>query len=316
MNIFVNDNAGFKFSQMIIDHWREKGHTVEQEVGANPEKIAEWADLTYIDFLDSNFYCYFNGPGGDNNAPDWKSYPKRGKIAVRAIDIDIWMGRHRDQRIWDYMDNMIVINPFYQEMVQREGNPPEGKLSLITPGVDLTKFIFREKPIDEYKIALVTGNMWEAKATFEAIRLVAMLRQQSGAPFTLHIRGQFISPEWHRVAHDHLIKTLGLEDVVTVYGPQGNMNDWYQDKDYILVTSYKEAFSYAAAEGMAVGLKPIINNFFGSTDIWSEEYLYTNLDDAISKFADPMESKKYRAFIEEKYSATRMFAEYDQLLGT
>lgn len=314
MNIFVNDNNGFKFSQMLIDHWIEKGHVVDKEVGANPAKMKE-ADLTYIDCLDSNFYCYWNGELGDHEAQGWKPYPKKGKIVVRGIDLDLWMGRHRDERIWPYMDEMIVISPFYYNMVQSEGNPPPGKLHLIKPGVDLEQFKYREK-INEYKIALVTGNMWEAKATFEAIRLLDLVRKQTGLDYTLHIRGQFIPPEWHRVAHDHLLKILGLEDKVTVYGQQGSMNDWYQDKDYILVTSYKEAFSYAAAEGMAVGLKPVINNFFGSEDIWDKSHLYNNLDDALVMLAVGSKPQEYRKYIEDHYSAERMFREYDSLLGT
>ncbi len=315
MKIACFSSAGTKFMDDLIEHWRSKGHEVDFEPGANPA-LAEKADLTYIDFLDNNFYCLWNGLAGDHEAVGWQPYPKK-RVAVRAIDIDIWMGRHRDERIWPYMDDMIVINEFYREMVQREGNPPKGKLHLIRPGVNLETFSFRNKPQNDRKIAMVTGNMWEAKATFEAIRMLGVLRNKTGEDYTLHIRGQFIPPEWHRVAHDHLLKTLGLEDKVFVDGPQGSMSDWYQDKDYILVTSYKEAFSYAAAEGMAVGLKPVINNFFGAEDIWPKEYLYSNWDDALEMLAyGEIESDKYRAVIEDRYPLERMLKEYDELFDT
>lgn len=314
MKIAMHSNASMKFMQDIRDHWEAKGHEIFYEPGANPE-LTRTCDLTYIDFLDNNFYCLFNGPGGDNNAPGWKSYPKKGPIVVRAIDIDIWMGRHRDTRIWEYMDHMIVINPFYLRMIQEEGKPPPGKLHLIKCGVNLDKFTFRNKE-NEYKIALVTGNMWEAKATYEAIRLLALLRKQTKHDWTLHIRGDFIPPEWHRAAHEHLLDVLEVRDKVTVYSNVGDMNDWYNDKDYILVTSYKEAFSYAAAEGMAKGLKPVLNNFFGAEEIWDKKYLYTNWDDAVEMFQQPIESEKYRKYIEKNYSLERMLKEYDELLGT
>lgn len=313
MKIAMHSSAGLKFMQDIKDHWEGKGHQVFYEPGANPA-LAEECDLTYIDFLDNNFYCLWNGLAGDHEAADWKPYPKK-RVVVRAIDIDIWMGRHRDPRIWSYMDDIIVISPFYKRMVQEEGNPPEGKLHLIRPGVDLTKFTYREKP-NTYKIALVTGNLWEAKAAWEGIRLVDLLRKQTGKDWTLHIRGQHIAPEWHRVAYEHLIHTLKLRDKVFIYPEVPNMNDWYDDKDFTLVTSYKEAFSYAAAEGMAKGLKPVINNFFGADEVWPKEYLYDNFDEALRMFTEPIMSEDYRNVIYQNYDLKLMLRDYDDLLGT
>lgn len=313
MKIAIHSNFGMKFMQDIKDHWEKRGHEVFYEPGANPA-LAATCDLVYIDALDSNFYCLWNGPSGDHESPDWKPYPKK-KVFVRGIDIDLWMGRHRDERIWKYMDGMIVINEFYRKMVQEEGNPPKGKLHLIRPGVNLKRFTFREKK-NEYKIAMVTGNLWEAKAAWEGIRLLDLVRKATGKDFTLHIRGQHIAPEWHRVAYDHLIHTLKLRDKVTIYGEVGDMNEWLDDKDYILVTSYKEAFSYAAAEGMAKGLKPIINNFFGAADVWPEEYLYNNFDDAIQMFCQPIISDEYRDIVYQNYDLALMLRDYDDLLGT
>src|SRR3990167_10900534 len=125
--IFVCDNAAFKFSQMIIDYWRSKGHEVRQEMGMNPEWLA-WSDLTFVDFMDGNFYNAFNGIVGDHDAPDWKPYPKK-RIAVRGIDIDLFQGRHRDPRIWSYLDDFIVISKWWYDMVHKETTPySDGKL--------------------------------------------------------------------------------------------------------------------------------------------------------------------------------------------
>ncbi len=297
---------------MIIDHWRSKGHEVYSEMGMNP-KWAAWADLTYIDFMDNNFYCLFNGPQGDQTS----HYPKK-RIAVRGIDIDLFQGTYRAPVIWDYLDDFIVISKFWYDKVQAETTPySDGKLHLIRPGVDLQKFKFRDKERG-YKIACVTSNLWEAKDGFGAIRIFQEVnRLYPDKPWELFIRGQYIPPEWHQYAYEHLIEVSGLKDKIHIIGPVDDMNVWYQDKDYLLVTSHKEAFSYAAAEGMAVGLKPVINDFFGSEDIWPDKYRYKSVHEAVDMLTGgDWNPKEYREYIEEHYDAQRMFKEYDDLFQT
>ena len=64
--VFVNDNAMFKFSMALIRHWQSRGHEVFFEPGANPSR-SMWADIIFIDFMDGNFYTYYNGEGGDRS---------------------------------------------------------------------------------------------------------------------------------------------------------------------------------------------------------------------------------------------------------
>ena len=317
MNIAVHDNASGKFSQMIISHWRSRGHDVRFEMGANPEAFSSWADLIYIDFIDGNFYSYYNGMNGDRSQPP---FPKK-RIAVRGIDIDIWQGRHRDPDIWSYLDDFIVINQFYFDLVRNETSPySDSKLHLIKPGVDLGKFTLMYKQ-HGYKIACVMGNIWEAKSGFEAIRIFQEVnRLYPDKPWELFIRGQHIEPDWHLFAYNQLIKNTGLEDrihIVPFLGGEEAMNEWYQDKDYILVTSHKEAFSYAAAEGMAVGLKPVINNFFGSDDIWPKEYRFNSINEACLMLGEgTWLPEEYRQYIVENYDLKKMLESYDSLFQT
>lgn len=314
MKIAVFDSAAFKFSRMLIDHWIAKGHDVQWEIGANPA-LAEWADLTYIDFIDNNCYCLFNGPGGDHEALNWQSYPKK-RLAVRGIDIDIWMGRHRDPRLWNYVDDFITIAPYLYEMVEKEAQFPRPMHHLIRPGVELEKFPFRDKPRG-FNIAMVTGNFWEMKQANEGYRIFDMLvRKYPEHPWKLHVRGEYNSREMEIVMKEHVIDSMGIRDKVQVYSKVQDMNEWYEPMDYILVPSYKEAFSYAAAEAMAKGIKPILNNWKGSTDIWPEKYIYSHLDEAVEMFMGEHTPLEYRKVIEERYDAKRMFADYDKLFGT
>jgi glycosyltransferase involved in cell wall biosynthesis len=95
------------------------------------------------------------------------------------------------------------------------------------------------------------------------------------------------------------------------------MNDYFEDMDYILNPSLKEAFSYVTAEAMAKGIKPILHNWLGAGDTWRENWLYLTPDEAVDMILSgytEKESKNYRKYIEERYDARRMCREVDELL--
>jgi len=314
MKIWMFDNCAFKFSQMIGDYWRSKGHDVRMEMGSNPQACEPDVDLIYIDWMDQNFYYFFNGPNADQGT----HFPKK-RIAVRTIDIDIWQGRHRDPSIWKYLDDLIVINQFYFDMITKETAPySDGKIHLIRPGVDMARFTLKENRDRGYKIAMVTGNIWEAKGVFEGIRIFQeVARLYPDKPWELHIRGQHIMPEWHQFAYDKLIENTGMADRIHIVPQLGDLElpIWYATMDYILVTSHKEAFSYAAAEGMAAGLKPVLNNWFGSE--WPDKYRFNSIHEAVEMIGEgDFKPLEYRQYIEKNYDLKRMLQDYDQLFQT
>lgn len=315
MKIFMNDSTGFKFSQMIADYWRSKGHEVRQEIGANPEG-ALWADLIFIDFLDNNFYCYFNGPSSEPGKHQIEHYPKKGKLVVRGIDIDIWMGRHRDPRIWEYMDKMITIVPHHQKRVAEEGHAPEGKISLVRPGVDLEKFAFRGEPLKNYTIGMAPGDLWEMKNPIEGFRIFQMKQKIDGNHWKLKIRGQHNGRELEQVMKDHVLFS-GKQGDVEIVPVMNDIREFYKSIDFLLVPSLKEAFSYATAEAMAMGVKPILCNWYGSEEIWPKEYIYDDLLEAVDMIAyEGYDPQKYRQLIVDNYDIQKMFRELDELLGT
>ncbi len=111
-----------------------------------------------------------------------------------------------------------------------------------------------------------------------------------------------VSPYPERI---HIVPQISIPEMV----------EFYKRMDYILVTSHKEAFSYAAAEGMATGAKPVLNNWFGSE--WENDFRFNSIHEAIEMIAGgDYNPSEYRQYIEQHYDAERMFRECDQLFGT
>lgn len=306
MKIGVNDNCNRKFSQMIIDHWEQKGHEVRFELGANPE-FGTWAELIFIDFLDNNFNYYYN-----NRVP-------KKKLAVRGIDIDLWCGRHKDGGIYDYLDYLITISEPMFNKVKADQPLSIPKLHLIKPGVDLNKYTFKE-PTLGYNVCMIVGNMWEGKNTLEGFRIFQMVvKQHPELPWQLHIRGE-MSPgerEVDVVMREQVLQNNYASDRVTIYPHVDDINAWLEPMDFIITPSLKEAFSYATAEAMAKGIRPIVNNWWGANTIWPQKYIYHDLDEAVNMIVGgDYNPEEYRQYIIDNYDAQRMFRELDELLGT
>lgn len=308
------DNCTLKFCRDIKEHWEKKGHEVRYEVGAS-EHLAQWADLYYIDWWDNNFHYLFNW---------YKEHPeaKKPKFAVRAIDWDIWAIDVRSQEMVDFVDHIITIAPHMYEKVKNNTNAADdkpivwnNKLSLIRPGLDLDKFPLKKYNSEQFNIGMVCGDMWEFKNAIGGYQIFAILAKRNTA-FKFHVRGQYVGNGYASVMHEHFVKTRNLN--LTLYPPMDNMLDFYNKIDFLIVPSLKEAFSYATAEAMAMGIKPVINNFLGSEGIWPKTYIFNTYKEAVDSIHTYTKEQAldYRNFIIDNYSLTRMLAKYDALLGT
>jgi glycosyltransferase involved in cell wall biosynthesis len=325
MKIAIADNCGGKFSEGIKNHFIRNGHDVKFERGAS-EHLAQWADLYYVDFWDNNIhylYKLYNGDPDRNRPLNWDN-SKKPRIVVRAIDWEVWIGFARDQRIIDWVDDVIVIAPHIEQELRKHADFGN-KIHLIRPGVDLTKFTVKTSKTDGFQLGMVLGDMWWPKNHMGGLDIFTSLYQKDSR-WRLHIRGQHEGGnDFWKQMYEHYLDSRGIRDVVTLYGHVEDMNAWYENIDVLLHPGMKEAFCYAVGEAMAKGIPAFVNDFFGSEHIWS--FRYRTHEEAImylTNFAREKQNdfimtearKVIRSYIEERYSLERMMQEYDTLLNT
>ena len=100
----------------------------------------------------------------------------------------------------------------------------------------------------------------------------------------------------------YMMRELDLADVVFFDGWQEDMNAWLQDKHYVVSGSIGESQGMGLLEGMACGLKPIIHNFPGASEIFPSEFLFNISEEFCQQIlCDRYEPETYRKFIEENY---------------
>jgi hypothetical protein len=304
MQIALFDSWGGKFSSYIKEHWEQLGHKVR----FNPT----WENASGADI---NFFYQ-----ADNGMVDGIEKELTGKVYGQCVDIEVWAGQANAVN-WSKVDGCIFMAKHIQNMVEKDGKLP-CKTTLIKPGIDLTKFTLRKdtrlynKPIR--KIAYVVGDkrIWDVKRLDIAFMLLKdLLTVRPSLIWQLHIRGTYSTHEQYNAYCRYLQKDLKLDEFVVWYEDRvEDMNEWLEDKDYFLLPSTKEAFSYATAEAMAKGIKPIINNWESSKDNWAP-FVCETYGQMMAEFTKgDYNPEVYRQFVEEHYNQDRYFQELDSFL--
>jgi glycosyltransferase involved in cell wall biosynthesis len=112
----------------------------------------------------------------------------------------------------------------------------------------------------------------------------------------------------------HIVDALELGGVVFFDGWQKDINSWLADKHYIISTSIIESQGMGLLEGMACGLKPVIHNFPGASQIFPSEFLFNISEDFCQQvLSDKYEPCRYRKFVEENYSLKKQLGEINRI---
>lgn len=320
MKIAIADNCGLKFLQDIKDHWEKLGHEVRYERGSS-EYLAQWADVYYVEWIDGNLdylWKLYNDPECENRTKDWDNN-KKPKIICRMIDWDIWVDyiSTKNPKYIEFCDEIISIAPHMKRKLIENGVPEE-KITLIRPGVNLERFPLKvNRQTDGFQLGMVLGDFWpQAKNHMGGLDIFTQLYRRDNR-WRLHLRGQHENGEYWPVMYEYYLDSRGIRDAVTLYEPMDDMNEFYNKIDILLHPGMKETFSYATAEAMAKGIPAIVNDFYGSHDIWPTHMLYQTHAEAI-KMIETIQGMNVdvtlRKWIRANYPQSKMDSEYDKLL--
>jgi glycosyltransferase involved in cell wall biosynthesis len=301
MKIYCVDTNLGKFTTDMVDYWKSCGHEVDFQYSYDPSKV-DWADVVWFDCLDNNVVVATQG----------EDLETKKKVVVRAIDIEVWCG------IWnsvnfDYITDLIFTCPHIKKLVTKE--LPYTKVHIIPLGVNVERFSFRKQPQKGYNIAWV-AERWYAKGIDYFLQYAAMLHKVNPAYkiYCVGIWADNATSGYYRAYIDQFLEKnpMNVEFIERVE----DMNKFLEDMNYTICFSKKETFSYATAEGMCKGLKPIIHNFYGAEDIWDKKYIWNTIDEAIKMtINDDYNPFEYRKYITDKYSLIKMVKEVDEVLS-
>lgn len=272
MRIACFDPYNGKFMDDPVRWWQNKGYEVKKEPYYNPELVM-WADVVWFHTADNNLlsatnpeqalkdeWKYSNRPGAwDMHEMDLSNK----KIVVQPIDIEVWGGSHAHDNMWQLVDDCIFIAPHIRDMMMEDSRPQQSnmKVHMIPLGVDLDKWTFKQREPGK-KVAIVSEK-WIIKGMQNILQIAYDLPRS----YEFHWVGIWSNdyPYFREYAED-FIKRNHLNFTFTDW--VDDLDGWLEDKNYMLMASMKEAFSFCTAEAMAKGIKPIPHAFYGSENIW------------------------------------------------
>ncbi len=190
----------------------------------------------------------------------------------------------------------------------------ESKFKIIENGVDLQKYSFsQQKP--GFNIAVV-GSINYKKNPAMWIEIISRLVKLNPL-YTLKVAGNF-HELYYKYYFENIVRKLGIEENIKFCGRIKDIPGWFEREEinYLLTTSVFESFGYGIAEAMAMGYKPLINNFPGADVNWPIDCTFNNTDELIEILNDKenYDSRKYHDFVKSRYSLNVQLDAIDSML--
>jgi glycosyltransferase involved in cell wall biosynthesis len=313
MKICLFDPYNGKFTTDMREWWETNGHLVTFSQYYNPDLIEE-ADIVWFDTCDNNAASATNPDSALKD--EWAYETKKGKwdmhdmdlsgkkIIVRPIDIEVWGGSHSNIK-WDVITDCIFIAPHIRDMMMSDSRPQDSKMTLhtIPHSVNLDKWTFKNRQ-PGFNIAVV-AEIWESKGIDYVLQIAYKLKQIDSR-YHIYYLGKQQDYHWHRFYREEFIRENQLP--ITFIDWIDNLDEWLEDKNYLLHCSIKEAFSAATAEAAAKGIKPVLHAFGGYQPLWGDSgWVWQGLDEAIEMLTDNRyDSASYREYLIKKGYTTEL----------
>lgn len=272
------------------------------EQGDNMATVMMWADVAWFEFCDDLLIAATKQAKLCRIICRLHSYevftPFPAQVDWRKVDTLVFVARH----VLEFFRHHI---PYRPEMV------------LIPNGLDTAKFTIPKDKKRGKKIASV-GYINYKKNPGLLLYCYQKIHQFDPS-YSLHIAGQF---QDQRI--EYYMKYYADKNALPLQidGWVEDMPKWYDDKDYVISTSYWESFHFSIAEGMASGLMPLIHAWPGSDTIYPTRFLFNGPDECLEllqrlegtkEFLDMRESN--RKFI-SRYDIDTVFEQVVRLLET
>lgn len=307
-----------KFTKDMENYWIAQGHEVRTDPkGDYDPSIAEWADIVWFDTVSNNLISATNPDAalladGTNHSP-WRlqDMPKK-KVIVRAIDIDIWTGHHASVD-WSVVDDVIFLAPHIQQLMMADSRPQQGKFKqhIIPCGVNLDRWTYKSRDRG-FNIGVVS-ELWESKGVDLALQISLKLKQ-----IDERYNIEWIGPQqmyhWGKAYFDDFVDHNALPFKYSSDRVE-DLDEWWEDKNYILHCSAKEAYSYATAEAMAKGIKPVFHRYYGADATWPA-LTWTSIDEAVDLIVeDKYDSQSYRQYLLDNHlDLSSMMTSIDKII--
>lgn len=287
----------------LAEKLRQRGHEVQVDMYFDPAKEA-WCDVMWGEYIQGGVVDAFR-----------EGFKK--PFILRGIDIDLYFG-HYMALDYEKTKAVLFINDYIRKWaIQKWESSNDKKLPVphetVFLGLEPEKWTFKDRSKERGKKVAWLNNIWSGKGV-ELLCQVAYNVIKRDPEFEFHVTGP-VSEPWVIQYFDEFVKRNGLESNIIRQERVNSVDEWLEDKDYILSTSMKECMSMPMAEAMLKGIKPVIHHWWGAAELYPPELVWDSVDQAVeSIFSSDYDSASYRKFIEDNYSMDRQVESVEKWL--
>lgn len=300
---FFVGGDGATFLKDILPYLRRR-YTVRVFDGKTVEDIAalmRWSDIAWFEWA-------------TNLAQIGTHLPKCCRIIIRLHRYEAYESWPSQIR-WEHVDTLITVgNTSVIKAMNMQVGDIHKKTSVvqIPNGVNLEAVPFTERRPGK-NIAFV-GNLRMVKNPLLLLHCTAALKQHD-PQYRVFIAGA-VQDILMQQTLEHTIAAMGLEGRIVYDGYQKDIYRWLSDKHYVVSTSFIESQGMGILESMAAGLKPVVFNFPGASEIYPTPYLFNTPQEFCDRILEPRyDSESYRQFVEERYPLSRQLTQINELLA-
>ena len=120
---------------------------------------------------------------------------------------------------------------------------------------------------------------------------------------------EYYEKQFERINNDPLLKSSVSWDEYSI-----SLSSWYRKIGFVLSPSDFESFHYSIADGVASGAVPVIWPWDGAKEIYTEEWVIENTEDAASSILSTnfgSDEQSNRKLIDEKYGQEVIFSKLE-----
>jgi len=309
MKLLITDHLGQHKTTKELEKWfRNKGHEVKWSMYYDP-KLMTWCDIALFEWCE-----------GMVNLAIKDGWCKKKPVFCRAMDIEIWARQYNGIDLGQLKGLAYTSRALFSVMNEdlhfRE-KWPDLNIIHIPLSIDLKEWTFKERKPGR-RVAII-GHMWGSKGAVMIPQFVdQLIKKTKDDSWQFYLQGHWRHDVWRWYFHyfKHIIRELKLEKNIFINEKRvPSIDEFLEDKNYLITFSMKDAFSLIVAEAMAKGIKALPHNFIGAKDIW-KKYVWSSFDELFYRLLEEeYNSKEYRSFVERNYSNKVIMPKWEKFLG-
>lgn len=292
-----------KFLPDIVGHFSERSQEYDvqffhsKSVNDFKDTMA-WSHVSWFEWCDSLLI-------------EATKFPKTCRIVCRLHRFEAFTGMP-SQVDWSKVDTLMLVAQHMTDALKIHVPDIQERVNIQTiyNGVNLERFAFTERK-KGFNIAYIGYLNYRKNPS---LLLQCMRHLVDIDPrYILHVAGDYQDKECELYI-EQMVEKLHLEDNVKFYGWVDDLENWVQDKHFVLSTSIHEGHPAGIMEAMAAGLKPLIHNFYAAEEMYPRRYIFNTLDEfADMVMSDEYDSAEYRKYIADNYPLDRQLSKIESI---